>query len=144
VALRSLLNPLLPPDRRLKGIREILCFVDDLAVAELHDAYRVCPLPLVRDRVFRNPEIPVSENPLDLEPGRLARMMTPQGLQIAPAEDSLARLRIITNGIILVNIVFRIRIADACQCAFSAVRICSSSMDCSSCGFGVMFIILSE
>src|SRR5690348_14269451 len=34
-------------------------------------------------------------------------MMTSQRLQIAPSEDSLARLRIITNGIVIVNIVFR-------------------------------------
>jgi hypothetical protein len=51
---------------------EILCFVDDLAVAELHNTHRVCRSPLVRDGVFRDPEIPVSDNPLDLKAGRLA------------------------------------------------------------------------
>src|SRR5580704_5569051 len=90
VASRDLLNPLPPPGRRLEGVPEILCFVDDLAVAELHNTHRVCQSPLVGDRVFRDPEIPVSENPLDLEAGRLAGMMTPQGLQIASPEDSLA------------------------------------------------------
>src|SRR5246127_5742192 len=107
----DLLNPLSPPSRCLEGIPEILCFVDDLAVAELHNTHRVCRSPLVRDCVFRDPEIPVSENPLDLEAGRLAGMMTPQGLQIASPEDSLARLRIITNGIVIVNIVFRVCVA---------------------------------
>jgi hypothetical protein len=86
--------------------------VDDLAVAELHNTHHVCQSPLVRDGVFRDPEIPVSENPLDHEAGRLAGMMTPQGLQIASPEDSLARLGIITNGIVIVNIVFRVCIAD--------------------------------
>jgi hypothetical protein len=38
-------------------------------------------------------------------------MMTPQGLQIASPEDSLARLRIVTNGIVIINIVFRVGIA---------------------------------
>src|SRR5271169_896286 len=89
-ASRGLLNPLPPPGWRFEGIREILCFVDDLAVAELHNTHRVCQSPLVRDCIFRDPQITVSENPLDLEAGRLARMMTPQGLQIAPPEDSLA------------------------------------------------------
>src|SRR4029077_19026841 len=107
----DLLNPLPPPSRRLEGIREILCFVDDLAVAELHNAHRECCSFLVRDCVFRDPEIPVSENPLDLEAGRLAGMMTSQGLQITPPEDSLARLRIVTNGIGIINIVFRVCIA---------------------------------
>ena len=111
-ASRDLLNPLPPPGRRLEGIREILCFVDDLAVAELHNTYRVCWSPLVRDCVFRDPEIPASENPLDLEAGRLAGMMTPQRLQIASPEDSLARLGIITNGLFIVNIMFRVCIAN--------------------------------
>jgi hypothetical protein len=39
-------------------------------------------------------------------------MMTPQGLQIVSPEDSLAGLGIITNGIVIVNIVFRVCIAD--------------------------------
>jgi hypothetical protein len=43
-----------------------------------------------------------------LQPERLVGMMTPQGLQI----DSLARLGIIRNGIVIVNIVFRVCIAD--------------------------------
>ena len=38
-------------------------------------------------------------------------MMTPQGLQIALPEDSFTGLRIITNGIVIVNIVFRVYIA---------------------------------
>jgi len=76
-----------PAPRR---IPEILCFVDHLAVAELHNTHRVGQSPLVRDCVFRDPEIPVSENPLYVEAGWLCRMMTPQGLQIAPPKDSLA------------------------------------------------------
>jgi hypothetical protein len=38
-------------------------------------------------------------------------MMTPQGLQIASPEDSLTGLRIITNGIVRINIVFGVYIA---------------------------------
>jgi hypothetical protein len=81
---------LLPPRRRLEWIPEILGFVDDLAVAELHNAHGVCESSLICDCVFRDPEIAVSENPLDLEAGWLAGMMTPQGLQIATPDDSLA------------------------------------------------------
>jgi len=89
-ASRDLLNPLPPPCRRLERIREILSLVNDFAVAELHHAHGVCRPPLVDDCVFRDPEISVSENSPDVETGRLARMMTPQGLQIAASEDSLA------------------------------------------------------
>ena len=119
-ASRDPLDPLAPPGGRLEGIREILRLVHDLTVTELHNAHGVrCP-PLVGDCVFRDPEIAVSENPFDLEAGRLARMMAPQGLQIASPEDSLARLGIITNGIVMVNIVFRVCIAG---CRRSPVRI---------------------
>jgi hypothetical protein len=84
------LNPLASPGWRLEGIREILCLVHDLAVAELHNAHRVCRLPLVDDCVFRDPEITFAENSLDLEARWLAGMMTPQGLQIVSSEDSFA------------------------------------------------------
>src|ERR1700734_169829 len=66
-ALSDTLNPLAPPRRRLEGIRKILCLVHDLAVAELHNAHRVCGSPLVGDGVFRDPEITLSENSLDVE-----------------------------------------------------------------------------
>jgi hypothetical protein len=88
-ASRDLLNLLPPPGWRLEGIPEILCFVNDLAVTKLHDTHRVRQSPLVSDCVFRDPQIPVSENAVDLEARRLAGMMTPQGLQIASPADSL-------------------------------------------------------
>ena len=66
-ASRDLLNPLAPPGRRLEGIREILRLVHDLAVAELHNTHRVRWPSLVRDGVFRDPEITVSQNSPDVE-----------------------------------------------------------------------------
>jgi hypothetical protein len=39
-------------------------------------------------------------------------MMTPQGLQIDSSDDSFTRLRIFTDGIVCVYIVFRVRSAD--------------------------------
>jgi hypothetical protein len=66
-ASRDLLNPLASPSGRLEGIREILCFVHDLTVAELHNAHCVCGSPLVDDCVFRDPEVTFSENSLDVE-----------------------------------------------------------------------------
>jgi hypothetical protein len=89
---------------------------------------------------------PFSENPADLEAGRLAGIMTPQGLQIASPKHSLARLGIITNGVVMVNIVFRVCIAD---CRRVPVRIqgrtnLSSCRDCSGCDFAFRFISLVE
>ena len=64
-ASRALLNPLAPPGRRLEGIREILCLVHDLSVAELHNTHGVCWSALVRDGVFRDPEIIFADNSFD-------------------------------------------------------------------------------
>ena len=63
----DLLNPLASPIWRLKGICEILRFVHYLAVAEFHDAHRVCWPALVGDCVFRDPEITCAENSPDIE-----------------------------------------------------------------------------
>ena len=73
-------------------------------------------------------------------------MMTSQGLQIASPKDPLARLGIITNGVVIVNIVFRVGIAGCrgVQCLFRASRICSSGMDCSGCCLAFMFTFLLE
>lgn len=57
-----------------------------------------------------DPEVPFSDDPPYIETGGLAGMMTPQGLQIASPEDSLPRLRIVTDGIVIVNVVFRVDI----------------------------------
>lgn len=50
--------------------------------------------------------------------------MTPQGLQIGSPKDSFARLRIVTNGIVIVNSVFSVQVAG---CRSLPVRIQSFS-----------------
>src|ERR1700723_3418759 len=62
------------------------------------------PIGSARPALRRNPRNTASR-------ARLARMMGSQGLQIISPEDSFARLRIFTNGIVIVNIMFRVRIA---------------------------------
>jgi hypothetical protein len=108
---RGPLNPQASPGWRFEGIREILCLVYNLTVAELHNTHRVGWPILVGDGIFPGPEVGCSENSPDVKTGRLAWMMTPQGLQILSPKDSLAWLRIVTNGILIVNIVFCVCIA---------------------------------
>lgn len=57
--LRDMLNPLAPPGGGLEGIREVLGLVDDLTVAEFHDAHGICRSPLVGDGVFGDPGITI-------------------------------------------------------------------------------------
>src|SRR6202789_405065 len=110
-----MLNPLAAPGGSLEGIGEVLCLVHDLAVVELHHAHRIHWFALVSDGVFGDPKIAISEDSPDVEAGRLAGMMAPQGLQVAPAEDSLAGLGIIAYRIVVVDFVLRIEIS-ACGC----------------------------
>ena len=86
----DLLNPFAPPGGRVERVREILRLVYDLSIAEFHDAHCECRAPLVVDCVFSDPQITHSENSLYAEAGRLAWVMTSQGLQIASPENALA------------------------------------------------------
>ena len=63
----NLLNPLAAPGRRVEGVGEVLRLVDDLAVAELHDAHGVRRLALVGDDVLRHPEIACADYAPDVE-----------------------------------------------------------------------------
>src|ERR1700733_11977201 len=105
-----LLNPLTSPRWRLEGICKILRFVHDLSIAEFHNTDSVCRMPLVSDNIFRDPELTFSENSPDIEARWFTGMMTPQRLQIVSSKDSLARLRIITDDIIVINIMFHVYI----------------------------------
>ena len=83
----------------------------NLTVAEFHNTHCVCRSPLIGDGVFRDPEIAFAEKSPDIKARWLARMVTAQSLQIGAPEDPLTRLRIIADGIFVVNIVFRVCIA---------------------------------
>jgi hypothetical protein len=99
---------LTPPRWRHKAIREVLGLVHDLAVPKLHDADCVRRSAEVADRVFGDPQLTTSNNSADLEARWLAGVMSPQSLQIPSSEDALPGLRVITNGIVIVNGVLRI------------------------------------
>jgi len=88
-----------------------LRLVRDLAVAEFHDADGECRLPFVGDGVFGDPEVAAPEDSPDLEAGRLAGMMTAEGLQIASPQDSLAGLGIVADGVVVVDVVFGVGVA---------------------------------
>src|SRR5580692_8668019 len=104
-------NPLASPGWRLERVGEILGLVHHLTAAELHNAHRVRVLPLIRNGIFRNPDVTPPKNSLNLEAGRFAGMMTPQSLQILSSEDALARLGIVANRVVVVDIVFCVDIA---------------------------------
>src|SRR5271167_2799853 len=116
ISLRHWLDPLRPPRRRREWIGKVLRFVGHLAPTELHDAHRVSSLFLIRDEVLGNPQGTCTHYSPHLEPRRLVGVMPAQSLDVASAPNAFARLRIVANGIIEVNVVLRFEISASGCC----------------------------
>src|ERR1700687_982990 len=101
-----MLNPWYPPRWSLEGLGEVLSLVDDLFIPKFHDAHCLEKLAFVVDGVLRYPQLPRSHNAANIEAARLSWMMSPQRLQVAAATNPLARLRIVPDHVLVVNIVF--------------------------------------
>src|SRR5690242_11646176 len=88
----------------LKRIAEILRFMRDLPVAEFHDADRVRRHAVIGQYEFGDPEIAAADD----APERKALLVRLDGsalLNVAPATDPLARLRIIEHGVLTIDVV---------------------------------------
>jgi len=110
-ALCDLLDPLASPGGGCEGVGEVLGFVDDPAVVELHDAYGVGWAALVGDGVLGDPEVALPEDSLDVEAGGLAGVMAAQGLQVGSSEDAFAGLGVVADGVVGVDVVFGVCVA---------------------------------
>jgi hypothetical protein len=95
---------------RLKPIGKILGFVGYPSVTYFHDAHRLRRYAVLGKYEFSDPEIAASDNSSDrktffvwLEKSAL--------LNVVPASDSLARLRIIKYSILVINLMFELEIA---------------------------------
>src|SRR5271167_716476 len=116
ISLRHWLDPVRPPRRRREWIGKVLRFVGHLAPTELHDAHRVSSLFLIRDEVLGNPQGACTHYSPHLEPRRLVGVMPAESLDVASALDAFARLGIVANGIIEVNVVLRFEISGGGCC----------------------------
>src|SRR5258708_4067778 len=96
--------------RRVKVIGEILCFVDHQSCAEFHDAHRVRWYAVIGKHEFSDPEIAAADNSPDRKT-LLVRLDEPALLNIVPAADPLARLRIIKHSILAIDFMFDLEIA---------------------------------
>src|ERR1700720_1244869 len=94
---------------RLKRIAEVLGLAGHLPIFELHDAHRVRRLPVVSEDEFSDPEVASAE---DAPHGEAlhARLCEARRLNIAPAADALARLRILEHGVLSVNLVLQLEV----------------------------------
>src|SRR5215469_2852062 len=93
----------------LKPIAEILGLAGHLPVDELHDAHRVRrPLVIGQDK-FGDPEAARADYPPHCEAFPV-RLRGARRLNVAPAADALARLRVLEHRILSVNLVLRLEV----------------------------------
>src|SRR5712672_1688385 len=97
-------------DRRVKPIGEILRFVGDQSFAEFHDAHRVRWYAIIGKYEFSDPEIAAADNSPDRKT-LLVWLGATALLNVVPAADPLARLRIIKHRILAVDFMFDLEIA---------------------------------
>src|SRR6266481_5416770 len=96
--------------RGIKPIGEILRFVGHQSFAEFHDAHRVRWYAVIGEYEFGDPEIAAADN----SPDRETLLVWLDGsalLNVVPAADPLARLRIIKHRIFAVDFMFDLEIA---------------------------------
>src|SRR6516165_8919100 len=79
-----------------------------LPLSELHDAQRV-RRPCIGDDEFSDPEVGSAEYPPHCE-ALSARLNKARGLNVAPAADALARLRVLEHRILSVNLVLSLKV----------------------------------
>src|SRR5882757_4936816 len=95
---------------RVKPICEILRFVGHQSVAKFHDAHRVRWYAVIGQYEFSDPEIAAADNSPDYK-ALLVWLNESALLNVAPAADPLARLRIIKHSIFAVDFMFDLEIA---------------------------------
>src|SRR6202790_2919807 len=89
----------------VKPVGEILRFVDHQSFAEFHDARRVRWYAVIGQHEFSDPEIAAADH----SPDRKALLVWLDGsalLNVMPAADPLARLRVIKHGVLAVDFMF--------------------------------------
>src|SRR5271168_3988651 len=94
---------------RVKPIGKILRFVGHQSFAEFHDAHRVRRYAVIAKYEFSDPEIAAADDSLDRET-LLVRLDESALLNVVPAADPFARLRIIKHGILAVDFMFDVEI----------------------------------
>src|SRR5882757_8803105 len=94
---------------RVEPIGEILRFVGHQPFTEFHDAHRVRWFAVIGKHEFSDPEIAAADNSPDRKT-LLVWLDESALLNVVPAANPLARLRIIKHGILTVDFMFDLEI----------------------------------
>src|ERR1700722_6883799 len=103
------LDPLRARRSWYERVGEVLGLADDLAIQELHDAHRVRGPAVIGEYEFRDPEVARADDAAHLEAFRV-RLRDAGGLDVAPAPDALARLRVFEQRVVPVYVVLDIEV----------------------------------
>src|SRR5262245_28325625 len=104
-----MLDPLSARGPRLERVAEVLGLAAHLPVLQLHDAHGVGRLPVVGKDEFGDPKIAAAEDAPHRE-ALLVRLCEARLMDVAPAADALARLRILKDGVLSVDLVFHLEV----------------------------------
>ena len=87
-----------PPRSSLELVTEILGFMCDVALGELHDAHRERGDAVIGDDALADPQIPDAADPADREMP-LCRVTAALCLDIGPTAETLTRLRVVQDRV---------------------------------------------
>src|SRR6266487_6285755 len=115
VSFLLVLDPLSSPSRCLERIGKVLRLVGNLAIAKLHNADCLRWLLVIAEHVLGDPEIADPKDAPDGE-AQLRWVVSAKGLNVVATADSLARLRILDQDVVVIDLVFRFNVPSCGGC----------------------------
>src|SRR5271166_1843201 len=98
------LNPTRARGPGFERVGKVLGLAGHLPIQELHDAHRIGRPAVIREDEFRNPDVARADDAAHREALRV-RLRGAGGLDIVPAPDALARLRVLEQCVLPVYVV---------------------------------------
>src|SRR5271166_5019442 len=90
-------------------VGKVLGLAGHLAIQELHDAHRIGRPAVIHEDEFRDPEVARADDAAHPEALRV-RLSDARGLDVVPAPDALARLRVLEQCVLSVYVVLNIEV----------------------------------
>src|SRR5271154_1717812 len=103
------LNPERARRSRLERVGKVLGLAGDLAIQELHDAYRIGRPAVIREDEFGDPDVARADDAAHRE-ALGARLRDARSLNVVPPSDALPRLRVLEQCILPIYVVLNIEV----------------------------------
>src|SRR4051794_38528498 len=103
------LNPLRARRSGLERVAKVLGLTGHLPIHEFHDTYRMGRPAVIGQDEFRDPEVARTDNAAHREALGI-RLRGARGLDVVPAPDTLARLRVLEHSVLSVNVVLNVEV----------------------------------